>query len=373
MRILITTGIFTPEAGGPASYAETLANKLVASGNNVKVITYSDQKSYAFDSSYNFSLTRIVRSNKIFNYSKYFLAVLKSLPKYDFVYCLDHSSAGWPVFLATRIIRKKYIVRVGGDFLWEKYVNSGSQPVTLQDFYHENIYKKYNKLFQISKTILQSANFIIFNSNRQLEIFSKYYDLKLDKISTIYNPIPDFNYNLKRSEPEKIIVYFGRLIKVKNLTNTLKAFAKLSDKDFKFLIIGNGPEKNNLKNLVKQLDLETRVNFLPALSGEELWQQVINSYLVILPSWTDISPNQVYECLYFGVPVLLTQENYLPLDTSSWLKIDPHSVDDLVKQMNDLLNSEKYNVFVNNQKQFDLKMNWDDVTKEHLELFKKLV
>ena len=123
MKILITTGIFEPEIGGPAKYTPKLAAKLVERGHTVRVLTYSAQASYDFpsgggstfggDAKYPFTVERIIRSNKLSNYLRFFYAVLKNAPRYDIIYSLDWFSAGLPVALAARLIGKKYVVRVG--------------------------------------------------------------------------------------------------------------------------------------------------------------------------------------------------------------------------------------------------------------------
>ncbi len=372
MRILITTGIFKPEPGGPAFYSANLADKLVEAGHDVKIITYSDKIEHDFDKELAYDVVRIKRSSKILNYFRYFLVVVKNIKKYDIIYALDYVSVGIPVYLATRIKQKKYIIRIGGDFIWEKHVNISGEPITLKDFYDKKLFLIYKKLFDLSKKVLQGADEIIFNSDKLKELFFRYYDFEVNKVSVIHNAVPDIQYDLKRDDTKKEIVFFGRFIEVKNIFSVILAFSKLDDKSFRFVLIGDGPQKNEITKLIKKLDLEEQVDVLPTMHGKELWQRIINSYYIILPSWSDVSPNQVYECLQFDMPILLTQENYLPLDTSEWLKVDPKSVDDIIDKMNYLNDSANYQGFVNIQKQFDLQRSWDDVTQEHLELFKKL-
>jgi hypothetical protein len=41
MKILIVTGIFPPEIGGPATYSDLLLRELMARGFDVKILTYS--------------------------------------------------------------------------------------------------------------------------------------------------------------------------------------------------------------------------------------------------------------------------------------------------------------------------------------------
>ena len=62
-KILITTGIFPPDIGGPATYAETLARALVIRGFKVKVVTYSSVRKRPSDKDYSFKLVRVWKKN----------------------------------------------------------------------------------------------------------------------------------------------------------------------------------------------------------------------------------------------------------------------------------------------------------------------
>ena len=43
-KILLATGIFPPDIGGPATYVENLAIELEKLGHKVRVVTYSSEK-----------------------------------------------------------------------------------------------------------------------------------------------------------------------------------------------------------------------------------------------------------------------------------------------------------------------------------------
>ncbi|KKW30437.1 MAG: hypothetical protein UY74_C0041G0001, partial [Candidatus Kaiserbacteria bacterium GW2011_GWC2_52_8b] len=100
MRILIATGIFEPEAGGPATFAQKLARLLTEKGWDVTVLTYSTRAAYDFDTSYPFKLVRIKRGGKIFNRIRFFLAMLRHAGDRDLIYTLDVFAVGLPVALA---------------------------------------------------------------------------------------------------------------------------------------------------------------------------------------------------------------------------------------------------------------------------------
>ena len=44
MRILISAGIFPPDIGGPATYADKLSKELALRGHEVAVLSYADGK-----------------------------------------------------------------------------------------------------------------------------------------------------------------------------------------------------------------------------------------------------------------------------------------------------------------------------------------
>jgi hypothetical protein len=143
MRILITTGIFKPDVGGPATLGFELAKRLAATGHTVMVITYSEKAEYAFDKDFNFGpIIRVVRGKnklaKFFKYFEYFFTVLKHVGDYSVIYSLEWFSAGFLTMLAARFRGKKYAVRVSGGYIWEKYLSQGNKPISLVDFMLEN-------------------------------------------------------------------------------------------------------------------------------------------------------------------------------------------------------------------------------------------
>ncbi len=44
MKILICTGIYPPDIGGPAQYADNLKDEFLKQGNAVKILTYKLEK-----------------------------------------------------------------------------------------------------------------------------------------------------------------------------------------------------------------------------------------------------------------------------------------------------------------------------------------
>jgi glycosyltransferase involved in cell wall biosynthesis len=173
-------------------------------------------------------------------------------------------------------------------------------------------------------------------------------------------------------EHDKEIVFAGRFIKMKNIDSLIRAFQKFRDPNFKLVLIGDGPEKKNLENLVKSLNLEERIDFLPAMSQSDLYRRIAHCYVVVIPSWTDVSPNQAYECLSLGIPFLITKENYLNITADLPLTIEPGKIDDIAEKLNALLDEETYQKFNRALKQITISHPWERVVEEHLLVFRNV-
>lgn len=378
MKILIVTGIFPPEIGGPATYAVELGKKMVALGHMVRVVTYSnpDADTAHLDEALPFPVDRIVRQeSKLSNYWHCFTYLLKNIRGYDVVYGLDWFSAGFSLYVASRLTFKPYVIRVGGGYMWEKYLAEGNPPVTLKEFYEKGLYAKYRFMYEIIGRVLRGARFVIFNSEEQAHLYNTYYDIPAEKIRVVFNPTELVGTKPVRAAgtpPTKEIVFAGRLIVMKNVDSLLAAFAKLKDPAYTLRIIGSGPEEGKLRALAAELGIADRITWNPSMSRTELYSTIINCAYVVIPSWTDISPNQAYECLILGIPFLLTYENYLAINKQLFVKIDPKRVDDIADKMNRLLDPTEYQEFVMEQKVIEFSYTWDEAVKDHLDIFKQI-
>ncbi len=240
MKILIATGIFTPEIGGPATYVPLVAEQFIALGHEVAVVSYSDRASYESDKALSYPVHRVTRSNKISNYWRYFRTLFKLAPKYDLVYCFDHFSAGLPAAMVSRIFVKPLYIRVGGDFIWERYAEK--EMVTLKQYYERALYKKDANRFKLINWIFLTCQGIIFTTEWQKNIFAKYYDLANKKLFVINNPV-DQKINIQRDENNisNEIIFAGRFINLNNIFNLVEAFVKWDQDHYKLVLIGDSP------------------------------------------------------------------------------------------------------------------------------------
>jgi glycosyltransferase involved in cell wall biosynthesis len=133
--------------------------------------------------------------------------------------------------------------------------------------------------------------------------------LRPNTIQTIYNPID--NELISKLSEEKLtiqedeyIIHVGRFAKVKRHDILLKAFAKIQYPNLKLLLIGDGEEKENIQNLIKQLNLSERVVLTGFLHNP--YPLIKNAKLLVLSSEYEGFGNTLVESLVLNTPVIST-------------------------------------------------------------------
>ncbi len=371
MKIVIATGIFIPEPGGPATYAPKIAEEFLQLGHKVQVITYSDKAHYDFDESLPYAVHRIKRSKKIFNYWRYYRALFSLARDSDLIYAFDHFSAGLPVAIFSFTSRRPFFVRVGGDFIWEKHLDTADNLVILRQFYEQGLHHKFHQLrFRIITWIFQRARGIIFTTEFQKDIFQKYYNLASRKLFIINNPIDLSEISAKRNQLKREVVVPARFINKNNLDNLIKAFVKIKDKSLRLSIIGAGPKRNQLQDLIKNLNAKN-IFIENVLSRHDLQERLLTAYLVVFPSLTDISPNAMLECLALKVPFISSQEIGFDWIKDKIIIFDPLRLDEITQAIDELLNPVFYQNYSNQLADIKYNYSYCEAATDTIKIFQK--
>jgi glycosyltransferase involved in cell wall biosynthesis len=149
------------------------------------------------------------------------------------------------------------------------------------------------------------------------------------------------------------ILSIGQQNKRKRFDIIIESLSSLQQKNIKLILVGNGSENENLKNLVKQLNLEDRVIFLSQVSNEELQILYKNALFYILASEREGFPATVFESLSLGTPSLLflkDVKNTLILN-SKYLRIfNSLEKEKIINEINNIINDLKNNLEYNSEK-----------------------
>lgn len=334
MRILIATGIYPPEIGGPSEYAKNLKKVWTDLGNIVSVSVFSR---------WNYLPTGI-------RHLFYFLSILSKVSMSDFVLVLDTFSSALPAVLASKLFSKKIILRTGGDFLWEWYVERTDDLVPLREFYKSRIDKftlKEKIVFFLTKFILNNVDAIIWSTDFQKEIFIDPYKLHNQKHFIVENY---YGSSHSSENPKtKNFIASSRIAKLKN--------GKMLKDIFDNILIKN----------------EDIILDRTQVSHDDLMVKLQNCYAVIVASITEISPNTVIESISFGKPFIVTKE----VGIYSRIKevaifIDPYDPKDILDKVLWLSIPENYDNQVKKIKSFNFVHTWNNIAEEYLDVYKKI-
>lgn len=134
-------------------------------------------------------------------------------------------------------------------------------------------------------------------------------------------------------EDELFLLFVGALIRTKNAPSLVRALADLR-KNFRLVLVGEGPERAKIEGLVKRLNLEDKVILLGQKSHEETLAMIRTCDALLLPSICEQVPNVVLEALALGRPVIATKVGGIPELKS----VNLHLIDNL-EEISQILNS----------------------------------
>src|SRR3989344_1753900 len=115
------------------------------------------------------------------------------------------------------------------------------------------------------------------------------------------------------SKESSDIIFVGRLFDHKNVSTLIDAVKEIktnNNKDVKCLIIGNGPEQENLVAKVKELKLEYNIKFLKYIyTKEEVYSLMKSSKVFVLPSTREGFGITIIEANACGLPVVTIEHS----------------------------------------------------------------
>jgi colanic acid/amylovoran biosynthesis glycosyltransferase len=151
-------------------------------------------------------------------------------------------------------------------------------------------------------------------------------------LSQSYVPLPD----------ERRFVCIGRLSEQKGHLLLIEAVSQLASEGLKFkvILVGDGYLREQIEFLIKTLGLEDYFEITGWATNLEVRQQILNSQVMVLPSFAEGLPVVIMEALALGRPVISTQIAGIPelVETgkSGWL-VTPGSSEALASAMREAM------------------------------------
>lgn len=301
VKILIATGIYPPDIGGPATMLEALINSL-SDDFEIRVITYAERTEAG-------RIYRISRTqNKLFRYLNYFWHLWLLSRRADILYVTDTYSVGYFAYLIKKLTGRKYIIRFAGDSAWEMAAGAGWTEDYITDFQNIKYDKRIEKLKARRKKILVSADKVIAVSDFMARV-AKMIGVRAENLAVIYNAVDFFPLPPRREAPlNPTLVYAGRLVPWKGVSMLVQAVKELKkyQPNIIFEILGDGPEEAKLKELAGNLELAKNVIFRGRVSEEESHKIFARSTIFVLNTNYEGLPHSVLNAMRAGLPVITT-------------------------------------------------------------------
>ena len=200
----------------------------------------------------------------------------------------------------------------------------------------------------LTKVILHLSDGVICGNGKAQEIISS-----LSRAKTIVAPIAGIDVDKFRPVPGRVqtgnltILFYGALDYRKGIDILIRAFAEIRGRfdACKLLIVGAGPEKDNLKKLAGSLDLGERIEFRDWVKNEELPEIIRGSSVFVYPSrpaggWEEQFGYAIAEASACGLPVISTKSgsiNEVIIDDKSGILVEPDNVGDLARALEELI------------------------------------
>jgi len=297
-KVLIATGIYPPQIGGPATYSKLLLDKLPGRGVDIKVQSFGG----------------VIKYPRIIRHIIYFFKVLFSSFNVDIIYAQDPISVGLPSFFVAKILRKKFYIKIVGDYAWEQGTQRYGITDLLDKFSTE--YQKYSFKVKFFKKmqffVANNANQIIVPSNYLKKILLNW-GIKENKIQVIYNAFhaPDFSGSREEMREKlninfPMIISVGRLVPWKGFDTLIELMPEINKtiQNVKLYIVGDGPERKCLEELINKNKLENSVILTGKMKQNDLFEYIKASDLFVLNTSYEGLSHQLLEVLYLETPIL---------------------------------------------------------------------
>ncbi len=357
---LIVTRAFPPELGGMQSLMWGLTKEM-SKNYMIKVFADYQENHKEFDKNENFSIERVggikflrkIRKAQLIN------EFLKENKVQGVI--ADH----WKSLELINTDKKKYCLIHGKEINHPKESSLNKRVIKVLNNVEKVIANsEYTKNLAINFGVNQDKIIVINPGINPAQELNKKSVEKVDSL-------------LKVKSPRLITV--SRFDKRKNHEKIIMALRNLKQiyPDIVYICIGHGEEEENIKNLVKELDLESQVMFFKDISSELKNSLIAKSNIFVMPSIIHKSSVEGFgisyiEAAQYGIPSLGGKDggasDAINHDKTG-LICDGNNLDDIYSSLNSMIRNKRYLELGKNAKEHVSKFQWEKI----IEKYKKIL
>lgn len=303
MKIGVVTGIFHPEAGGPATYLYYLLPLIQARGHEVRVLTFGEPDPH----DYGYPVTRISRMQsfprRLWAYWRELVRLARWSDTLFVMGYVVHLPALRPLY------RKRIVTKIVGDYVWEYASRHGYTSVDPVQFQSAKLSPKLSLIRRVYHYAVNRSDAVIVPSDF-LGGLVRGWNLPASRLHVVYNAIPDTDLHtadraaLRRQlnlPPDvRILVTVARLTLYKDIDVTIKALENLPD--CHLVLVGDGPMLEALQAMAPA----GRVHFVGRQPHDVTMQYLRAADIFVLNSRVEGLSHVLLEALAVATPAIAT-------------------------------------------------------------------
>jgi glycosyltransferase involved in cell wall biosynthesis len=302
VKVLIVSGIWPPDVGGPASHAPDVAAFLLDRGHEVEVVTTAD----APPAARSYPVRAIPRRHRVgVRHYRGAALVHHRARESDVVYTTGMFGRS---ALGASLARKPYVVKLTADPAFERSRRRGLVEGDVDEFQERRGGSRV-ALLRVARDLELRRAAHVFTPSAYLRELALAWGVAPERVSVLPNPAPVLPELPPRDELRRAfgvngatLVFAGRLTAQKALGRTLEAVAGTDG--VQLVIAGEGPDRGQLEERARELGIAERVSFLGAQPRERIVELFRAADAAILSSSWENFPHTVVEALAAGTPVL---------------------------------------------------------------------
>lgn len=307
MKVLLVTGIFPPDHGGPASYVPAIAHGLKERGHEiVAIVTLSDSLTHD-DGHFGFPVIRLPRGRfRPLRWPQTVMTIYRLAQLADVVFLNGLVLEG---VLATKILgRRPSVIKVVGDLIWEKARNVGATHLELEAFQEGALSWRWRLLRRLQGWYTSRADAVITPSLYLSRIVNGW-GVDKRRIYTVYNAVTRSvgATTATPTSPRYDLVTVARLVPWKGVGSLIRVAAKHG---WSLRIVGDGPMHDELQALAKESGAQA--SFAGHVAHDRVAEEIRSGRLFVLNSSYEGLPHIVLEAKAAGVAVLASDAGGTP-------------------------------------------------------------
>lgn len=261
--------------------------------------------------------------------------------EYDYVFSITFGNVWKPTFMYK--LKKPFIWGPigGGEAVPKTLLNKMTLKQRIMEYF-----RRFNKYLPISNPWLNSicrhSDMILVRTYDTLACIRPRYKEKcriMIETGISQTEYDFYRASYKKPSDSKEIIYVGRLISLKMVDISIRAFSKVVS-DFPeavLRIVGDGEMRKSLEQLVKDLNLTDNVHFMGSVSRTVALQMLSDSRMLVMPSCKEGGAWVLFEGLMCGKPIICmnTAGMKVVVTPEAGALINPANYEDMVEQFAD--------------------------------------